>query len=124
MKKNFEKRLRELREEKEWSQKDLATKLGLTQPAIADWERGTRKPNLTKIEEIADIFGVTVDYLLGRSNKKGVIITLSELRKSHPKLADDLTRVGAEYIMWDEEISYKQLIKFLERQAKKLDKRN
>lgn len=58
-----------LREEKGWSQTEFADKLFTTQRAISDIERGVRK-NLEVYETIAEMFDVSVDYLLGRTNAR------------------------------------------------------
>jgi transcriptional regulator with XRE-family HTH domain len=127
MKKIFKQRLRELREENKWSQQELADKIGLSQSAITDWERGARSPNLAKTEKLADIFGVTVDYLLGRANKKGIAYTLDEIKKLHPDLAAPLEKVkkkmgGLGHIMWDQEIPEEEFWEWVREASKKLSK--
>lgn len=62
-------RLKELRETKGISQKQLAVALNISQGAIGNWESGTRKPNSEYIKNIADYFGTTTDYLLGADDK-------------------------------------------------------
>ena len=58
-------RIRELREEKKMSQEQLAKSLGFKANTISNWERGTREPDVQTIKKLADIFGVSTDYLLG-----------------------------------------------------------
>lgn len=58
-------RLKELRKQQKKSQADLATALHTDQTAISKWENGERKLNIMQAKEIADYFGVSVDYLLG-----------------------------------------------------------
>ena len=58
-------RLKELRETKGISQKQLAIALNISQGAIGNWESGTRRPNSEYIKNIADYFDTTTDYLLG-----------------------------------------------------------
>lgn len=62
----FSERLKELRQSKNLSQKDLAKILNTTNSSICDWECGRTEPNLTTINLIADYFDVSVDYLFGR----------------------------------------------------------
>ena len=64
----FAKRLKELREERNLYQKDLAKILGYSQAGIAKWETGDREPSLDDLMRIADYFGVMTDYLLGRED--------------------------------------------------------
>lgn len=62
------KRLKELREEKNLLQKDLAEILKITTSAYGFYEQGKRDPDTAVIQKLADFFDVTTDYLLGRSN--------------------------------------------------------
>jgi transcriptional regulator with XRE-family HTH domain len=57
-----------LRKNKNWSQNDLAKALNASRDIISKYERGLNTPSLEMAEKIADIFGVTVDYLLGKSS--------------------------------------------------------
>lgn len=43
---------------------------GYSIQAIGTWETGTREPNIATITKIADLFDVSIDYLLGRTNNK------------------------------------------------------
>ena len=63
----FSTRLKEVRKEKGWTQKTVAESLGIGQTTVANYENGTRLPDLDKLKEIGDLFGVSVDYLLGRA---------------------------------------------------------
>ena len=51
-------------------QKDLAEILNVTLSSISIWERGINYPEVEKLIEIAEFFNVSIDYLLGSSNKK------------------------------------------------------
>ena len=66
----FNERLRSLRKSKRLTMKDLAKLIDLSEPTISGYESGTRKPDIDTLNRLADIFNVSVDYLLGRSNKK------------------------------------------------------
>jgi len=57
-----------LRKNKNWSQNDLAKALNASRDIISKYERGLNTPSLEMAEKIADIFGVTIDYLLGKSS--------------------------------------------------------
>lgn len=46
---------------------DCAEKLGVGQPTLSAWERGSKNPTLENLEAIADLYNVSVDYLLGRT---------------------------------------------------------
>ena len=64
-----------LRKESEMTQFELAEKLNYSDKAISKWERGESIPDVTILKQIADIFSVTVDYLLEEehSSKKTII---------------------------------------------------
>lgn len=64
----FHKRLKDLREEKGESQKTIASYLRVAERSIQYYESGDREPSIINIEKLATYFGVTIDYLLGRSN--------------------------------------------------------
>ena len=62
----FCQRLRELRMENKMTQKQLAQKIGTTDDCIYFWEKGRSEPCIAEIIAIADLFGVSTDYLLGK----------------------------------------------------------
>lgn len=66
----FSERLKELRQEKGLSQQQLAINLKgkISRTAIAQWELGTRIIKSDSLIILADFFGVTTDYLLGRTD--------------------------------------------------------
>jgi len=66
--------LRYLREEMELSQVDLAKKLNITSQALSQYELNKRMPDIEMINKIADFFNVSVDYLLGRTDEKKIIL--------------------------------------------------
>lgn len=68
-------RLRELRINEGWRQSDLAAKLNAKQQTIARYENGEREPDLDTLGRLCDIFGVTSDYLLGRSSNPQPVIS-------------------------------------------------
>ena len=61
---NIGKKISVLRKSKGMTQKELADKLFVTDKAISRWESGTGNPDLNTLPKIAEIFGVSVDYLL------------------------------------------------------------
>lgn len=69
MPEDFPVRLRRLRERQGKSRKVLSELCGLPSGAIRRYERNEGKPNVDSLVAIADYFGVTVDYLLGRDER-------------------------------------------------------
>jgi len=61
-------RLKELREQRGISQTELANFLGVVRSTICQYEKGNRMPDSNILGKLADYFGVTVDYLLGRED--------------------------------------------------------
>lgn len=64
-------RIKELREENSWTQNDLAQKMGCAPSSIAMYEKEERKPSLDVLLKLAEIFGCSIDYILGKSDEKG-----------------------------------------------------
>lgn len=70
---SFGNKIKELRKQAGLSQQELAQKLGVTQKSICNYENDTRFPKgQNVIKGLADIFGVTVDYLLENTDNKDV----------------------------------------------------
>ena len=58
-------RIYELRKELNFSQIELAKRVGVTQKAIDFWEKGINEPKASYIINLAKIFNISTDYLLG-----------------------------------------------------------
>lgn len=65
---NFNNRLRNLRLEKELTQKQVAEAIGLTRNAIVNYESGIREPSIETIILLCKYFDVSADYLIGLSD--------------------------------------------------------
>ena len=64
----------ELRKGQGLTQQDLAGRLNYTDQAISKWERGESVPDIIVLKQIADMFGVTVDYLLSETHDTATLI--------------------------------------------------
>lgn len=62
----FSQRIYELRKQRGLSQKELGEAVGLSHKAISTIESGSRSTTIEKLVLLADFFGVSTDYLLGR----------------------------------------------------------
>lgn len=60
-------RIKELRLQNGWLQSDLAARLNTKPQTVSHYEKGDRGLDVETIFKLCDIFGVTADYLLGRS---------------------------------------------------------
>jgi len=65
-------RIKELRKSRNLLQKQLAEVLNVTSDAIIRFESGVRRPSLDNLIILADYFGVSLDYLVGRTDKKEI----------------------------------------------------
>ena len=63
-------RLRELREDNDLTQTALARLLQVHQTTYSDYERGNLNVPIAVLDRLADFYGVSVDYLLGRTPVK------------------------------------------------------
>ncbi len=64
----FAERLRELMDEQALNQVLLSSKIGIKQNTISAWLLKKKLPNITSLWSVADYFGVTVDFLIGRTD--------------------------------------------------------
>lgn len=64
----FSERLKQLREEYNWSSRQLAKFIDISHSAIIYYESGARKPKREALEALADVFNVDMGYLLGESD--------------------------------------------------------
>ena len=65
---NFRERLVCLRKEKGYNQNYIAVYMGVSQVSISNWERGLKEPSFQSLIDLANLFGVSCDYLLGVSD--------------------------------------------------------
>lgn len=61
----IDERIKSLREKRDLTQSDLARKLGITRSSVNAWEMGISVPSTQYLVELATIFGVSTDFLLG-----------------------------------------------------------
>ncbi len=62
-------RIRDLREDHDYTQKQIAELLMCDQSLYSKYERGEREIPLSLVVKLADFYGTSVDYLIGRSKK-------------------------------------------------------
>lgn len=72
------KRMRWLREKRDYKQNIVAKRLGITPYQLSRYESGKSKPDPELIAKFADFYGVTTDYLLGRSDNPAPVNENSE----------------------------------------------
>jgi transcriptional regulator with XRE-family HTH domain len=84
----FNSRLKELREEKRYSYRDLAELCGVSKSAIVMYEQGKRNPKREVLEAFADIFNVDMDYLLCRSDIRSAYANQIKTSPAEPELSE------------------------------------
>lgn len=96
----FPHRLRQLRDNCNLTQEELAKELNLTQSTIAYYESGRKMPTLENTEAIADFFNVSVDYLLGRTNVRetsdGKYLEVSEKPSEYDDISKEIRNLSPE----------------------------
>ena len=60
-------RLKELRESRNLTQKQVAEIIGYSVLSYARYEKGEREPDISTLKKLADYFDVSVDYIIGRN---------------------------------------------------------
>lgn len=83
----FGDRIRELRNEKGLTQLELAKLLSLSKSNISKYESGDLEPNVSTFALLSEIFGVSVDYIMGISSVRDPAGTSF----SKPSILDDLS---------------------------------
>lgn len=61
-------RIKELRERNRWKQADLAKQLNVTRSSVNAWEMGTSVPSTPVVVDMAKLFKVSTDYILGEDH--------------------------------------------------------
>ena len=73
----FEEKLIKLRKEKLLSQEELGEKLDVTRQTISKWELGQSKPDMDKMKDMSNLFGVSLEELTNDLNKKSGLLGIS-----------------------------------------------
>ena len=63
----FKDRLKELRYEQRVSQQEIGKLVNSSKMAVSHWESGHSEPSIAQLIALSDFFGVTVDYLIGKT---------------------------------------------------------
>lgn len=80
-------KLRNLREERNWSQETVAKMMKIGRSTISRYETGMSTPNLETLLGFAEIYRVDKEYLLGEKNRQPSGFQVEENRKDDPELA-------------------------------------
>lgn len=72
-------RIKELRRANNMTQDELAKKLDITRSAVGMYEQGVRRPDFEHMDALADMFNVSMDYLMGKT----------DINAGYPRHGDD-----------------------------------
>ena len=91
-------RIKELRQARGWTQADLARRLGVTRNGVNSWEQGLSMSSPASLVDLARLFSVSTDYLLGVERLNTVNVTGLDERDVAilAELADRLRKNKAE----------------------------
>lgn len=99
---HFGDRLKELRKEKQLSQEQLSKILNISRRVLGYYETNERFPkDENTLKKIADFFDVTIDYLLGRTERKELTIIEGD------NIPQELQNIGIEYLQVNKELKEK-----------------
>ena len=83
----FGDRVKQMREAHNFSQVQLATRLHVSKQAVSNWENNNIMPSIEMLIKLADLFGVSTDFLLERDNRRSLDTTgLTETQCAHLNL--------------------------------------
>jgi transcriptional regulator with XRE-family HTH domain len=85
-------RIRELRQEKGWTQTQLGARVGMAKTTISGYEKGDHQVDPEMICKLCDLFGCTADYLLGRSLSPAPVMSSQDalVLEAYHALPDEL----------------------------------
>lgn len=84
-------RIKELRKAKSMKQVELANAISVSQAALSGYETGKYEPDFYTLQRIAEFFNVSIDYILGRDEKKPAAEDSSGREKEFVQLFEKLT---------------------------------
>lgn len=100
--------IRKLREEKRWSQEEMANRVGMSKNGYAKVERGESRPSLERLEKITQVLGIEMTELFNE-NKKSVVLISENSQNSANYYSSDQQLI-AEVERLKLELSYKDII--------------
>lgn len=84
----FKDRLKQLRNEKNLTQEELAKYIGTTRATLASWETGRREPDMETLRKLSDYFNVTLDWLMGNTDIRNQADEITQAVEDDPELAE------------------------------------
>lgn len=100
--------IRKLREEKRWSQEEMASRVGMSKNGYAKVERGESRPSLDRLEKITQVLGIEMTELFNEDKKSVVLISENSQNSANYYSSDQ--QLVAEVERLKLELSYKDII--------------
>lgn len=88
--------LKSLREEKNMTQQELASKLNISQQSVNKYENQNTEPDINLLSKMADFFNTSIDYLVGYTNinKKITVAKSCELDSDEEELVEQYRKLS------------------------------
>ena len=86
-------RIKEIRASKNIQQKELAIALGIGTSTLSQYENGKREPDIATLKKIADELMVSVDYLIGRTEKEPASKNRSGLNETEKQIMEYVSQM-------------------------------
>ena len=97
MEHSFPHNLSALRKSRGLSQRKAAGDLGISQALLSHYENGAREPGLAFVVRVCDYYGVSADYLLGRSDQPSSGARQAEQLRRLARALEDLAKEAADF---------------------------
>lgn len=104
----FHERIKQLREQKGWTQNTISSILGISKSTYIKYERGEREPRYGTLVALSELFQVSVDFLLGKSDIDNIYkeridmifshITADEFKAKYDFSEDSMNKLIADYL--------------------------
>ncbi len=104
----FYERIKQLREQRGWTQSHIASILGISKSTYVKYERGEREPRYGTLIALSELFQVSVDYLLGKSGTDNIYkeqidkayhyISSSEFMQEHSEYVGSINKLISNYL--------------------------
>jgi transcriptional regulator with XRE-family HTH domain len=93
-------RIKRLRNENKMTQKQLSERLSISESAVGMYERDEREPSFEILVQLSEMFKVTVDYLLGRTDSPNGTVSQKKEEKVNTAFHDfdNITKEEKEYL--------------------------
>lgn len=95
--------LKKLRNEKKLTQEEIGKFLNISSTGYASWEKLRTEPDIKTLIKLADFYGVSIDYLVGRANEDEIVKIINDTSSDEDYLLDILRQLPA----LEKEVIYK-----------------